>query len=69
MRIINYNNFLAFDRRYIYYQSGDLNRIRHLKMQFNSGEIVALEPTDIYNAAGIAKVFIRYNIFKFLVWT
>jgi hypothetical protein len=46
-----------FDRRYIYYQSGDLNRIRHLKMQFNSGEIVALESTDIHNATGIVKVF------------
>eukprot|EP00029_Vermamoeba_vermiformis_P003252 TRINITY_DN13645_c0_g1_i1.p1 TRINITY_DN13645_c0_g1~~TRINITY_DN13645_c0_g1_i1.p1 ORF type:complete len:429 (+),score=61.83 TRINITY_DN13645_c0_g1_i1:100-1386(+) len=46
-----------FDRRYIYYQSGDLNRIRHLKMQFNSGEIVALEPNDIHNATGVVKMF------------
>jgi hypothetical protein len=43
-------------KNYVYFQSGDFEKIQQYKNQFNSGEEVKFEPQDLHTVTGLVKV-------------
>lgn len=45
-------------KQYVYFQSGDLEKIQRYKIQFNSGEVVKFDPQDLHTVTGVVKKFL-----------